>query len=116
MVGPSKHDEIVNDILKHLTTLNTGLLAILSAFSDQIKNLLVVDKTYGIYFLYAFYISLLFCMIGFMLTIISLQQKNPNRRRNIKFLRDVIILFAALGYISALMVLVTLYSSSFGLF
>ena len=43
----SKHNEIVNDILKHLTTLNTGLLAIISAFSDQVTTLLVSSHQFA---------------------------------------------------------------------
>lgn len=113
---PSNHDEIINDILKHLTTLNTGLLAILSIFNEQIGNLLQTYKFIGEFFLSSFYFSLLLCMIGFILTIISLHIQNSTWRRRIKFLRDIVILVAALAYIAALMLLVTLYSSAFGIF
>ena len=109
---PSKHDEIINDILKHLTTLNTGLLAILAAFSEQISKLLKSNHDIGISFLVVFYLSLLFCMIGFILTIISLQFKNTIWRRNTNILRDVVVLVAALGYVVALMFFLTLYSNS----
>lgn len=113
---PSKHDEIINDILKHLTTLNTGLLAILAAFSGQFAELLKSNHAIGAAFLYSFYMSLLFCMLGFMLTIIALQLENPRRRKNTSIVRDVVILVAALGYIIALMFFVTLYSNSLNLF
>lgn len=111
----SKHDEIVNDILKHLTTLNTGLLAILSAFSDQVAHLLTSNQTLATYFLYAFYISLLSCMIGFMITVISPHLRNRRWRTNVKTLRDLIVFFAAGGYIAALAIFITVYSTSMGL-
>ena len=114
-IGPSKHDEIINDVLKHLTTLNTGLLAILSAFNQQIQEILKAFPYFGTYFIYSFYTSLLFCMVGFILSIVSLQRLAPQVRHRIKLLRDTIIVFAALGYVAALMFLVTVYSSSLGL-
>jgi hypothetical protein len=112
---PSKHDEIVNDILKHLTTLNTGLLAILSAFSAQVAALLTLNRDLAMYFLYAFYMSLLSCMIGFMITVMSPHIRNPTWRGNVNTLRDVVVFFAAIGYIGALMLFITVYSSSIGL-
>jgi uncharacterized membrane protein len=110
-IGPTKHDEIVNDILKHLTTLNTGLLAILAAFSQHIQTLLQSYPSIGSAFVYSFYVSLLFCMTGFILSVVSLQRLTPRRRSGIKLLRDMFIVVAVLGYIAALMFLVTLYSS-----
>lgn len=112
-LDPSEKDKIVNDILKHLTTLNTGLLAILAAFSDRLADLLALQNDYGMYFLLSFYLSLVLCMIGFMLMIFSLRVRNDRWRTNIKLLRDATILFAALGYIAALMFFTTLYASSF---
>lgn len=111
-VGPTKHDEIINDILKHLTTLNTGLLAILAAFSEQTRVFLESFPTVGVSFVYSFYVSLVFCMIGFILSVISLQRLSPAWRSRTKLVRDIFIVVAVLGYIAALMFLVTLYSSS----
>lgn len=113
---PSKHDEIVNDILKHLTTLNTGLLAILSAFTDQVSDLLKSNQIFATYFLYAFYMSLLACMIGFVLTVLSPHIKDQRRHVNIKILRDVVVTFAAFGYIGALVIFFTIYSAWLNLF
>jgi len=113
--GLFNQDDIINDILKHLTTLNTGLLAILTAFSQQIQVFLKSYPSIGSYFIYSFYMSLLFCMIGFILSIVSLQRLSPRWRSGIKLTRDIIIIFASLGYIAALALLLTLHGSSLGL-
>src|SRR5215213_4435565 len=72
---PSKYDEIVIDVLKHLTTLNTGLLLILSAFSNQLAPVLKSNLDYATRFVNTFYLSLLLCMLGFVVTVICLNLK-----------------------------------------
>jgi|GEM_PF-6785639 hypothetical protein len=110
---PSSHDEMIVDILKHLTTLNSGLLAILSIFGDTIDSLVKSNLEYGSYFFYSFYLSLVLCMIGFMLTIISLQNINRNYRKASRVVRDACLVISALMYMLALMFLMTLYITNY---
>lgn len=112
-VNPSNHDEMMVDILKHLTTLNSGLLAILSIFGETIDLLLRSNLEYGAYFLYSFYLSLVLCMVGFMLTIVSLQNVSRRLRKASKVARDISLIISALAYMFALMFLMTLYISNY---
>ena len=108
--NPSEYDKMITDMLKHVTTLNTGLLAIIAAFNQQLVPLFRLHPDFTTYFLLTFFLSLALCMAGFVATIYVLHERNSrawSRRR------EIMIFIAAIGYVFSLMFLLALFTRAY---
>lgn len=110
---PTKYDEMITDILKHLTTLNTGLLAIIAALNAEIRPVFQMNSDYTKCFIITFYISLTFCILGFITTVFVLRRKVGRNPSYLYRVRDLMVITAAVGYVIALMFLLALFSSGY---
>jgi hypothetical protein len=107
---PSKYDEMITDLLKHLTTLNTGLLAIIAAFNQEIIPIFRLNPDFTTAFLLTFFTSLALCMTGFVTTIVFLHTNDAESRARAYRAREIMVVVAAAGYIFSLMILLALFA------
>ena len=107
---PTEYDKMITDLLKHITTLNTGLLAIIAAFNQQIVPLFQRHTEFTTYFVLTFFISLALCMFGFVSTIFVLHRRDARTwaRR-----REIMVFIAAIGYVFSLMFLLALLTQAY---
>jgi hypothetical protein len=107
---PTEYDKMITDMLKHITTLNTGLLAIIAAFNQQIVPIFRLNPDFTTYFLLTFFLSLALCMAGFVTTIFVLHKKDTE---NWVRTREIITFIAATGYIFSLMFLLAMFALAY---